>query len=291
MYRLLILFFFILSCSKSDSLEQTNIVYNYIYSSTIPQIIESEKVDRKFWVRAPKKIIKNKYPIVFFFHGNGGEAFRFLQNTPQITNLVDSDQFIAVFPDGHLKSWNCGNENSKADDVMFIKNIIDHLKNNTLPKDLMDFDKIYGIGISNGALILNKIAKETSIFTGIAPIISQQSDSIANTNGKRSVSLFQVNGTNDDVIPVNGGKSVIGHTFFSAKQSAENWAINSNCNLNGVVQSSSNWGNYSVNSFTYTNCDDNRLVSYHLVNGARHQANFGPNDQLYRRVWDFLKAN
>ena len=72
MYRLLILFFFIFSCSKSDSLEQTNIVYNYIYSSTIPQIIESEKVDRKFWVRAPKKIVKNKYPIVFFLSWKWG---------------------------------------------------------------------------------------------------------------------------------------------------------------------------------------------------------------------------
>ena len=290
MFRLLLIFVF-LSCSSTDESNQFDVVYNYIYSATIPQIIESEKVDRKFWVRAPKKITKNKYPLVFFFHGNGGEAYGFLQNTPQITNLVDSDQFIAIFPDGHLKSWNCGNENSKADDVMFIKKIVDHLKTNVLPVDLMDFDKIYGIGISNGSLILNKIAKETSIFTGIAPIISQQSDSISITIAKKPISLFQINGTNDDVIPVNGGKSIIGHTFLSAKQSAENWALNSNCNLNGVVENSSNWGNYSVNSFTYTDCDDNRLVSYHLVNGARHQSNFGPNDQLYMRVWDFLKVN
>lgn len=291
MIRVFMVLIFICSCSSSDNSDQEEIIYNYIYSATIPQIIENENIDRKFWVRAPKKILRNKYPLVFFFHGNGGEAYRFLQNTPQITNLVDSDQFIAIFPDGHLKSWNCGNENSKADDVMFIKNIIDHLKNNVLPTNLMDFDKVYGIGISNGALILNKIAKETSIFSGIAPIISQQSDSISNTIAKKPISLFQINGTNDDVIPVNGGKSVVGHTFLSAKQSAENWVVNSNCNLSGVVQSSSNWGNYSVDSFIYSDCDDNRLVSYHLVNGAGHQANFGPNDQLYQRVWDFLKVN
>ena len=44
MFRLLLIFVF-LSCSSTDESNQFDVVYNYIYSATIPQIIESEKVD------------------------------------------------------------------------------------------------------------------------------------------------------------------------------------------------------------------------------------------------------
>ena len=55
MIRVFIVLIFICSCSSSDNSDQEEIIYNYIYSATIPQIIENENIDRKFWVRAPKK--------------------------------------------------------------------------------------------------------------------------------------------------------------------------------------------------------------------------------------------
>ena len=290
MYWLTIFLLIIFSCSSSD-IDQNNLDYNYIYSATIPQLIENNNVDRPFWVRAPKKLKKNKYPIIFFLHGNGGEAYKFYQNSTEIVNLIDDGHFIGIFPQGYLKSWNCGKEKSKADDVVFIQKIVDFIKQNTLPNDLMDFDNIYGVGISNGALMINKIAKETPIFKGIAPIISQQSNLIGNVVIKRPISLYQINGTDDNLIPAGGGMSGVGHVFLSAKQSAENWASSSNCELNNVIKTNDTWGNYEIDSYAYRDCDDTRIVTYHLVNGAGHIAKFGPNDKLYARIWNFFREN
>ncbi len=280
--------FLFYACNEKQS-ENIPTELNYIYSFSVSQIILDENVNRKFWVRIPKKTTKNKYPIVMFFHGNGDEAFNFYQRSSEIKDLIDDGEFIGIFPNGHLRSWNCGNENSKANDVEFVNMIIDFLKSNTQPADLMDYDKIYGIGISNGGLIVNKIAKETSLFRAIAPIVSQQSDVIGKTISKRSLSVFQINGTNDDLIPVEGGNSPVGHVFLSAKNSAENWAVNSKCDLNNLVEKSSIWGDFKVSSFSYINCENSHVVSYHLVDGAGHQSNYGLGDLIYNRIWNFLK--
>jgi len=215
------IFAFLIGCSNVDNDEMKPAV-NYIYSKTIVQSILGKNVKRKFWVRLPQNISKSQYPIVMFFHGAGGNAYDFYNNSIEIKNLIDNEEFIGIFPDGNLKGWNCGFEESKADDIGFVNKIVEDLKNNTLPSILMNFNKTYGIGISNGALFINKVAKETKLFSGIAPIISQLSDVISKINSKRSLSVYQINGTSDDLIPFEGGSSMIGHTFVSAKKSAEN---------------------------------------------------------------------
>ena len=284
------IFAFLIGCSNVDNDEMKPAV-NYIYSKTIVQSILDKNVKRKFWVRLPQNISKSQYPIVMFFHGAGGNAYDFYNNSIEIKNLIDNEEFIGIFPDGNLKGWNCGFEESKADDIGFLNKIVEDLKNNTLPSNLMNFNKTYGIGISNGALFINKVAKETKLFSGIAPIISQQSDVISKINSKRSLSVYQINGTSDDLIPFEGGSSMIGHTFVSAKKSAENWVKNSNCELNNIIETEHKWGDFSVSSFLYGDCDNNHIIKYHLVKGAGHQANFGGGDLLYSRIWDFLKEH
>jgi len=107
--------------------------------------------------------------------------------------------------------------------LFFFNKIVEDLKIYTLSSNLMNFNKTYGIGISNSTLFINKVAKETKLFSGIAPIISQQSDVISKINFKRSLSVYQINGTSDDLIPLEGGSLMVGHTFVSAKKNAENW--------------------------------------------------------------------
>ena len=55
------------------------------------------------------------------------------------------------------------------------------------------------------------------------------------------MSVFQVNGIEDDVIPVNGGSGVAGSAFMSPQARAENWALNFNCNMTPTIQIK-DWG-------------------------------------------------
>ena len=250
---------------------------------SITQTINGQLVDRTYLVSYPEDVSEDEYPVVFFFHGSGGTGEGWLDNNSDISRLIDEGKFIGIFPDGYDKRWNVSGE-TNADDVEFVSLIIGDLDGS----GLFDVNKIYGVGISNGAGLVNRIAKETSHFRAIAPIISQQTVTIGGIVPSRAISVFQVNGTEDNVIPVNGG-SVADSTFMSAKASAENWASNFNCNMTPTIQNKI-WGSHTVKQYTFGSCLDNQKVRYLLVEGAGHSADFGENVDLYGVIWSFFMS-
>ena len=249
------------------------------------QSVDGSLRERKFYIRFPSVMNKKKYPVVFFFHGAGGTGGQWFSEGRGVVNLIDSEKFIGIFPDGYDRRWNVGTE-SNADDVDFVRSIANFIGSS----ELFDLSQMYGIGTSNGAGMVNKIGKETSLFKGIAPIISQQTENIGLIVPPQAISIFQVNGTEDNLIPIDGGAGVANHVFMSAKASAENWALNFSCNSEPSIRSVE-WGNYGAIEHTYNACIENRRVRYVTVDGAGHTANFGENFDLYNRIWDFFLRN
>ncbi len=251
---------------------------------TITQTIDGQLVDRPYLIRRPEKLLEDNYPVVFFFHGSGGTGEGWLSNNSDVTVLIDEGKFIGIFPDGYDKRWNVSGE-TNADDVEFVSLIVGDLDG----FGLFNVNKIYAVGISNGAGLVNRIAKETTLFKAIAPIISQQTVTIGETVPSRAVSVFQVNGTEDDLVPVNGGSGVADSMFMSAQASAENWALNFNCNMTPTIQNKT-WGTLAVKQYTFGSCLDNQKVRYSIVEGAGHTADYGENVDLYSLIWSFFIA-
>ena len=251
---------------------------------TIAQSIDGQAINRPYLVRYPEDATKNSYPVVFFFHGAGGNGEGLLNGSSSISTLIDEEKFIGIFPDGYQNRWNVSSE-TNADDVEFIRLILSEL-NGT---EIFNTEKIYGIGISNGAGIANKIAKETNIFQAIAPIISQQTVQLGDITPSQSVSVFQVNGTEDGLVPVGGGNGVAGNIFMSARASAENWARNAGCNET-PDETLLAWGDYLVTQYEFDACLDDRRVKYFIVEGAGHTAYFGGKIDLYGLVWQFFNS-
>mgnify|MGYP003321571221 FL=1 len=154
---------------------------------------------------------------------------------------------------------------------------------------LFDLEKIYGVGTSNGAGLVNKVGKETSFFKAIAPVISQQTIDIGSTVSSNPISVFQVNGSEDNLVPIDGGSGVGGNVFMSAQGSAENWASSYDCNM---VPTSKNmtWGGLNVEEHTYSNCSNSQRVRYLRVQGAGHTTNFGSNVDLFDLIWEFFRS-
>jgi acyl-CoA thioesterase-1 len=252
---------------------------------TITQTIDGALVDRTYRLRFPQNPSKEKYPILLFFHGAGGHGTDWLNNNPSLESLIDAGEFIGIIPDGYQDSWNVSGE-TNADDVEFVSLILNSLD----PSGAFDLTRIYGVGISNGAGLVNKIAKETSIFQAIAPLLSQQTQSIAETVAPQALSVFQVNGSEDRLVPVNGGNGDADTIFISAQASAENWAENANCNMTPASQAKS-WGDYSVEEFNFSGCIDSQKVRNFIVADAGHSISFGENFDLYKLIWTFFKES
>ena len=251
----------------------------------ITQTIDGQQVERTYLIRYPEEISKSSYPVVFFFHGAGGNGQGWFNNHPEVENLIDQEQFIGIFPDGYDNRWNVGTE-TNADDVEFITLIVNDFGAN----ELFNTEKLYGVGTSNGAGLANKIGKETSLFKGIAPLISQQTVDIGAIVPPQPLSVFQVGGTEDGLVPINGGNGVAGHVFMSASGSAENWATNFNCNMSPTIANRV-WGNFNVQEVSFNSCEGNNRVKYFVVQGAGHTTSFGNNFNVYQLIWNFFVSS
>jgi polyhydroxybutyrate depolymerase len=257
---------------------------------TINQTIDGNSVPRVVYIKTPQNLDSSlSYPIVFFFHGAGGSGQNFLQNN-NITELINSEEFIGIFPNGHSNNggnggfWNLGSEPTTANDVEFVDLIIDQLATSTL----IDTSKAYAVGFSNGSGMVNLLGKSTSHFNAIAPLFSQQIISLKDLTPNKEMSVFQVNGEVDGVIPLNGGVSSVG-TFMSAQNSALNWANHFNCNTT-ATQEDLNWENTVLSSFTYSNCDNSHEIKCLIALNTGHGFTDAQTEQVaYTQIWEFFK--
>ena len=64
--------------------------------------------------------------------------------------------------------------------------------------------------------MVNKLAIETNHFKAIAPIVSQLMISMPMKKDTQPISIFQVNGVKDNIIPINGGNGPGTHIFLDA---------------------------------------------------------------------------
>ncbi len=250
----------------------------------IPQSIDGIIEDRPVYIQAPSNILTTQqYPVLFYFHGNGGNASQFLNN-PSLNTIIENEGVIGIYPQGFNNAWNLGPENTNADEMEFMDLLFAELST----YGNVDLSRVYAIGSSNGAAIINQIALERTYFNAIAPVVSQLNVNQGMMTPPRTIAVYQVNGDSDGLIPVNGGTSAVGQTFLSAQASAEHWAGEFNCNLTPISTTDS-WGGFPVNSYEYNNCDAGVVVSYHIVVGGTHGVTNGADTGFVQRMWDFLK--
>ena len=273
-----ILLFSTISCKQSEitsqPLEDKKLKSKTVF---IEQRIDGEIVSRPVIIETSAEIDNLKsYPIVIALHGRGGSNTNWIQ---PLSKFINSGEFIGVYPQGHLNSWNLGQEPSNANDPAFISIIIDTL----LSYSNVDESKIFAVGSSNGSGMVNVLGGVNKRFKAIAPIGSQLTERTEIKTNAIPLSVFQVNGGQDLTIPIEGGIK-LGHPFLSASDSAKKWATNFNCNQNIVVEETE-----QTILHTYSDCDNSVVVKYLVVKGAGHNI-FGDYPSLWNEVWDFFSS-
>jgi len=273
-----ILLFNVLACKQSE-INSQSLEGKILTSKTIffEQQIDDDMLSRPVIIETSANTDHLKsYPIVIALHGRGGSNTNWVQPLSKFTN---SGEFIGVYPQGHLNSWNLGQEPSTADDIAFISKIIDTL----LSYSNVDENKIFAMGNSNGSGMVNVLGGVNKRLKAIAPIASQLTERTEIKSNAIPLSVFQVNGDQDLLIPIDGGKK-LGHPFLSASDSAKKWATHFNCNHNVTVEESE-----QTVLHTYSDCDENVVVKYLVVKGAGHTT-ARDYTSLWDDVWDFFSS-
>ena len=277
MHIFIVIAFGLFSCDQDQARMDEADTAKILTTKTIEidQQIDGQMVSRSVLIQAPPDSDATaKYPLVFAFHGRGGNNKHWVNTLRQFT---DAGAFIGIYPQGHLNSWNLGTEPSTADDVAFVNTILETL----LTYTNVDSEKIFALGSSNGAGMVNTLAAKTPHFKAIAPVATQLIRSIDISQQTKPVSIFQINGAQDNVIPIEGGER-LGHSFFSAYESARKWAVQFGCDLSPVETIIA--GN---TSYVFSDCSDQAVVQYLRIENAGHRI---PYDypQLWQHIWTFF---
>ena len=261
--------------STDTSLPPDPILEDVFY---ISQTIDGVEVQREVLLHLPNNFDSTQtFPVVIAFHGNGGQNNSWLY---KLSQFVDAGEFIGIYPQGYLNSWNLGAEASTADEVYFFNQIMTKLETYSF----FDTSKVYGIGVSNGSALINKLAIETSHFSAIAALASQLIIGTIPSSSTSPVAVYQMCGTADNIIPYEGGMSVVGHNFLSAPESALSWATTFNCITEPIVEM---LGEDEI--LIYTDCESGKEIRFHSVNNAGHNLNQPNTPNFYGPVWEFLK--
>lgn len=152
-----------------------------------------------------------KLPLMVVLHGGGGSGEQAAESTGY-SALADRHGFVVAYPDGtgplrgRLLTWNSGGipvyaSDEKVDDTGFLRAMVASAKT----KVAIDPERIYATGISNGAMMCHRLAREApDVFAAIAPVSGAMN--FTAVDSPVPIAVMIVHGTDDEHVRYAGGK-------------------------------------------------------------------------------------
>ena len=260
-------------------------------------LIEDQSIDaypdRTYHLYVPAELPESSVPILFILHGGTSNADQIIglpgnaAPAKVFLELADIDKFIVVIPNGvadtdpESRHWNdCRGDcapNGDADDVGFIEALIDQVK---YDYPAVDLDRVYCKGVSNGGLMCLRLARELSDQIAAIAATSAANATFnicADITGDEYISIMMINGTDDPILPWDGGLVAAGldphhGTTDSVADTIAFWASHNNTeefNITDIPDIDKS-DKSTVSKETYGNGEEGTEVILYRVNGGGH---------------------
>jgi polyhydroxybutyrate depolymerase len=232
-------------------------------------------LNRTYLIHIPPSYDKTKsMPLVIALHGGGVSAEQMVEHTRGGFNtLSDREGFIVVYPYGINKKWNDGRKRNNIDDVGFISALIDQFAE----EFNIDTNRVCVTGISNGAMMSYRLAIELS--EKIAAIAAVAGNIPVNLSGdpKRPISILIINGTEDPLMPWEGGyvhfKELKLGEVLSTAETVEYWVNHNKCSPAPIISyeiDKDPQDGTRVRREAYGNCEEETEVILYAIEGGGH---------------------
>ncbi len=221
-------------------------------------------------------------PLVLVLHGGGGTHRAMVRLTKKrFDALADRDGFFVVYPQGIDNSWNDGRSDRISgahrkgiDDVGFFSKLIDHL----IAEYPIDADRIFATGISNGGLMSFRLGCSLpDKIRAIAPVTAQIPSAIEPLcRSESAVSLAVFNGTEDPLVPYDGGQITVIRQqrgeVLSTNETIEFWRRKIGCSPQAAVTELPDVAEDGtrVTKIEYAQCKNESKVVLYRIDGGGH---------------------
>jgi polyhydroxybutyrate depolymerase len=226
---------------------------------------------------------KQTVPLVIALHGYMVDS-TWMETTTHYDDLAKTAGFVVLYPQGNSNSWNAGTccAQNHDDDVGFIRAVIDRL----MSIGGIDRARIFVTGMSNGGAMAQRLACELSDrITAVASVSG--SLLIDACNPSRAISVMEMHGTLDSLVPFEGGSTRGLGSFPPTMSIMKRWAALDGCAAAPTVTQS---GLASLS--TWTGCRDGSSVVLDAIAGADHSwfapENMPGQPDATHVTWDFF---
>ncbi len=214
-------------------------------NGTVCQAIDFDGLTRTFRLYVPGPDAPRPLALVFVLHGGGGTGIGMVHLTGDgFHDRAARDGAIIVYPDAVERIWNdgrrfpgCRSHSENIDDVGFISRLIDRIAE----EHPIDLNRVYATGISNGGMMSFRLGCGLSQrLAAIAPVVANMPDDLMRDCAPaRPVSVLVTNGTEDPLIPFEGGHVVSPQRSRGLVKSVDDslafWARHNGCGAQADV--------------------------------------------------------
>ena len=209
-------------------------------------------------------------------------------------DIASEENFIVVYPQGSLLNgithWNVGGwtSGSFVDDVAFIDFLIDTISENYL----INSERIYSTGMSNGGymsfLLACQLSEKIAAIASVTGSMTPQT--FYGCQPQRAISILQMHGTSDGVVPYGGNAS----WTMGINNVIDYWREHNSCDSSPTtidIPDIYTFDNSTVQEITYSNGDNNTMVRHYRVDGGGHDwfGAWGNRDIIASEIiWEFF---
>lgn len=229
--------------------------------------LEVDGLGRSYRLFVPLSLDRAKpAPLVLILAGVGNTGESMVQATG-FDRVAEREGLVVAYPEGVNETWNAGycclgRATSGPDDVRFLTLLIDDVAS----KNRIDSARVYAVGVSAGAMMAYKLAcEQAGRIAGVGAVAGAMVlDACQPT---RPVSVIEIHGTSDGLVPYDGGRTAGGATQPSPPTPAvaQRWAELNRCTTEPATRQEG-----AVSTSTWTGCAAGTGVKLVTIDGGGH---------------------